>query len=48
MVQYAALSARHIYLEGEYMRTEYLQIGEILKPQGIKGEVKLRADSPDM
>ena len=26
---------------------EYLQIGEIVRPQGIKGEVKLRAMSSD-
>jgi 16S rRNA processing protein RimM len=30
------------------MKTQYLLIGEILKPQGIKGEVKLRAESEDM
>ena len=27
---------------------EYLQIGEIVKPQGIRGEVKLRAMTSDM
>lgn len=30
------------------MQAEYLQIGEIVKPQGIRGEVKLRAMSRDM
>ena len=30
------------------MRAEYLQIGEIVKPQGIRGEVKLRAMTQDM
>ena len=25
------------------MQQEYLQIGEIVRPQGIRGEVKLRA-----
>lgn len=30
------------------MQAEYLQIGEIVKPQGIRGEVKLRAMTGDM
>ena len=30
------------------MQTEYLQIGEIVRPQGIKGEVKLRAMTSDL
>lgn len=30
------------------MQTQYLQIGEIVKPQGIRGEVKLRAMSSNM
>ena len=30
------------------MQSEYLQIGEIVKPQGIRGEVKLRAMTSDM
>ena len=30
------------------MQAEYLQIGEIVKPQGIRGEVKLRAMTSDM
>ena len=30
------------------MQQEYLQIGEIVKPQGIRGEVKLRAMTSDM
>ena len=30
------------------MLAEYLQIGEIVKPQGIRGEVKLRAMTSDM
>lgn len=30
------------------MQAKYLQIGEIVKPQGIRGEVKLRAMSSDM
>ena len=29
------------------MKAEYLLIGEIIKPQGIRGEVKLRQDSQD-
>ena len=29
------------------MKSEYLQIGEIVRPQGVRGEVKLRADSKD-
>ena len=29
------------------MQTEYLQIGEIVRPQGIRGEVKLRAMTSD-
>lgn len=29
------------------IRMEYLQIGEIVRPQGIRGEVKLRAMSSD-
>ena len=29
------------------MQTEYLQIGEIVRPQGIRGEVKLRAMTID-
>lgn len=30
------------------MQNEYLQIGEIVRPQGIKGEVKLRAMTSDL
>ncbi|MBQ8095206.1 MAG: 16S rRNA processing protein RimM [Clostridia bacterium] len=30
------------------IKTQYLLIGEIIKPQGIKGELKLRAESEDM
>lgn len=30
------------------MHTQYIQIGEIVKPQGIRGEVKLRAMTSDM
>lgn len=30
------------------MQTEYLQIGEIVKPQGIRGEVKLKAMTSDL
>ena len=30
------------------MQTDYLQIGEIVRPQGIKGEVKLRAMTSDL
>ena len=30
------------------MKTEYLQIGEIVRPQGIRGEVKLRAMTSDL
>ena len=30
------------------MQVEYIQIGEIVKPQGIRGEVKLRAMTSDM
>ena len=30
------------------MQAEFLQIGEIVKPQGIRGEVKLRAMTSDM
>lgn len=30
------------------MQAEYIQIGEIVKPQGIRGEVKLRAMTSDM
>ena len=30
------------------MQQEYLQIGEIVRPQGIRGEVKLRAMTEDM
>jgi len=30
------------------MQTQYLQIGEIVKPQGIRGEVKLRAMTSDL
>ena len=30
------------------MLAEYVQIGEIVKPQGIRGEVKLRAMTEDM
>ena len=30
------------------MQTEYIQIGEIVKPQGIRGEVKLKAMTSDM
>ena len=29
------------------MRQEYLLIGEVLRPQGIRGELKLRAESQD-
>lgn len=29
------------------MKTQYLLIGEIVKPQGIKGELKVRAESED-
>ena len=29
------------------MKAQYLLIGEIIKPQGIKGELKLRAESED-
>ena len=29
------------------MKTEYLLIGEVVRPQGIRGELKLRADSQD-
>ncbi len=29
------------------MKTQYLLIGEIVRPQGIKGELKLRAESED-
>ncbi|MCR4706687.1 MAG: ribosome maturation factor RimM [Clostridiales bacterium] len=29
------------------MRTEYLRIGEIVRPQGIRGELKLRQESQD-
>ena len=31
----------------EVLGMEYLQIGEIVRPQGIRGEVKLRAMSSD-
>lgn len=30
------------------MQAEYLEIGEIVRPQGIKGEVKLRAMTSDL
>ena len=30
------------------MQAEYIQIGEIVKPQGIRGEVKLKAMTSDM
>ena len=30
------------------MQAEYLQIGEIVKPQGIRGEVKLKAMTSDL
>ena len=30
------------------MQQEYLQIGEIVKPQGIRGEVKLKAMTSDL
>lgn len=30
------------------MQAQYIQIGEIVKPQGIRGEVKLRAMTSDM
>lgn len=30
------------------MQTQYLQIGEIVRPQGIRGEVKLRAMTSDL
>ena len=30
------------------MQQDYLQIGEIVRPQGIRGEVKLRAMTEDM
>ncbi len=30
------------------MKTDYIEIGEIVKPQGIRGEVKLRAMTSDM
>lgn len=30
------------------MQAEYLQIGEIVRPQGVRGEVKLRAMTGDM
>ncbi len=30
------------------MASEYLEIGEIVKPQGIRGEVKLKAATSDM
>lgn len=30
------------------MQAEYLQIGEIVRPQGIRGEVKLRAMTSDL
>lgn len=30
------------------MQTQYIQIGEIVKPQGIRGEVKLKAMTSDM
>lgn len=30
------------------MQTQYIEIGEIVKPQGIRGEVKLRAMTSDM
>ena len=30
------------------MEKKYLLIGEVIKPQGIKGEVKLRAESEDL
>lgn len=30
------------------MQQEYIMIGEIVKPQGIRGEVKLRATTSDM
>ncbi len=33
---------------GAYVQTQYIQIGEIVKPQGIRGEVKLRAMTSDM
>ena len=29
------------------MRTAYLLIGEVVRPQGVRGELKLRADSQD-
>ena len=29
------------------MASDYIEIGEIVKPQGIRGEVKLRAGSPE-
>ena len=29
------------------MKNEYLEIGEVLRPQGVRGELKLRADSQD-
>ena len=34
--------------ERKSMQAKYLQIGEIVKPQGIRGEVKLRAMTSDM
>lgn len=33
---------------GANVQTQYIQIGEIVKPQGIRGEVKLRAMTSDM
>ena len=41
--------ARHVAFEEDNdMQQEYLQIGEIVRPQGIRGEVKLRAMTEDM
>ena len=36
------------FKEEKRMQQEYLQIGEIVRPQGIRGEVKLRAMTEDM
>ena len=36
------------FKEEKRMQQEYLQIGEIVRPQGIRGQVKLRAMTEDM
>lgn len=44
----AAMRGMLCFKEEKRMQQEYLQIGEIVRPQGIRGEVKLRAMTEDM